>query len=99
MIAITDHPEGCILPVHAQPGARRSGIVGEHAGALKVTTTAPPEHGKANQAIAEVLRETLGLKRSQIELLNGATSREKRFLIRGLGRDETVERIEAHLLR
>ena len=99
MIAITDHPEGCILPVHAQPGARRSGIVGEHAGSLKVATTAPPEHGKANQAIAEVLRETLGLKRSQIELLNGATSREKRFLIRGLGRDETVERIEAHLLR
>ena len=84
MIAITEHAEGCVLPVRAQPGARKAGVQGEQAGALKVAVTAPPEDGRANQALAELLRDVLGLKRSQIELLSGATSREKRFLIRGI---------------
>lgn len=84
MITITDHDEGCVLPVRAQPGARKSGVAGEQAGALKVTVTAPPEDGRANKAIGEVLRETFGLKRSQVDLLSGATSRDKRFLIRGV---------------
>ena len=46
MIAITDHAEGCILLVRAQPGARRAGVQGEQAGALKVAVTAPPEDGR-----------------------------------------------------
>jgi uncharacterized protein (TIGR00251 family) len=86
MITITEHAEGCILPVRAQPGARRQGVQGEQNGALKVAVSAPPEDGRANQALVEVLRDVLGLKRSQVELFSGATAREKRFLIRGLTR-------------
>ena len=97
MIAITEHPEGCILPVRAQPGARKAGILGEQAGALKVAVTAPPEEGRANKALVEALREALGLKRSQVELLSGPTSREKRFLIRGLGKKELADRVAAFL--
>ena len=93
MIAITDHAEGCVLPVRAQPGARRAGVQGEQNGALKVAVTAPPEDGRANQALVEVLREALGLKRSQLELLSGQTSRDKRFLIRGLTRAELEQRL------
>ena len=78
------HPEGCLLAVRAQPGARKAGVQGEHAGALKVAVTAPPEDGRANQAITEVLRDWLGLKRSQVELISGATHRNKQFLIRGM---------------
>jgi uncharacterized protein (TIGR00251 family) len=88
MIAILDHAEGCVLPVRAQPGARKAGVLGEQAGALKVAVTAPPEDGRANKALLEVLREALGLKRSQVELLSGATSRDKRFLIRGVSGPE-----------
>lgn len=84
MIAITDHAEGCVLPVRAQPGARKAGILGEQAGALKVAVTAPPENGRANRAIVELLREALSLKRSQVELLGGETSRDKKILIRGV---------------
>jgi uncharacterized protein YggU (UPF0235/DUF167 family) len=40
-----------------------------------------------------VLRDELGLKRSQVALLAGATSRDKRFLVRGLTRAELQERI------
>ncbi len=84
MIAVTAHAEGSLLPVRAQPGARKTAILGEQAGALKVAVTAPPEDGRANQALAEVLREAFGLKRSQVELVSGAKGRQKSFLIRGL---------------
>jgi uncharacterized protein len=83
MIEVADHVEGSILLVRAQPGARRNGIMGEAGGALKIAVTAPPDKGRANQALVDVLREALGLKSSQIELLSGFTSRHKRFLIRG----------------
>jgi uncharacterized protein (TIGR00251 family) len=90
VIAIADHPEGCILPVRAQPGARKNAVLGEHAGALKVAVTAPPEDGRANQALVELLRKALGLKRSQVELIGGLTSRDKKFLIRGVTKDELI---------
>ncbi|MFL5341654.1 MAG: DUF167 domain-containing protein [Gemmataceae bacterium] len=95
MIAIGDHSEGCVLSVRAQPGARRNAVVGEQAGALKVAVTAPPEDGRANQALTELLRDVLGLKRSQVELIAGTTSRDKRFLIRGVKKDVLAAKILA----
>jgi uncharacterized protein (TIGR00251 family) len=86
MIATETHAEGCILPVRAQPGARKAGVVGEYAGALKVAVTAPPEDGKANKALVEELRRFLGVKRSQIVLISGETSRDKRFLVYGVAK-------------
>jgi uncharacterized protein (TIGR00251 family) len=88
MVEIANHAEGCVLPVRAQPGARKAGVLGEQGGALKVAVTAPPEDGRANKALLTLLREALGLKRSQLELLGGATSRDKRFLVRGMTRAE-----------
>jgi uncharacterized protein len=99
MIVIVDHAEGCVLPVRAQPGARRSGVQGEQAGALKVAVTAPPQEGRANEALVEALREALQVRRSQVELLAGATGRDKRFLIRGLTRAELEQRVAALLER
>lgn len=97
MIELGEHPEGVLLPVRAQPGARRSGIQGMQNGSLKVAVTAPPEDGRANQALVEVLREQLGLKRSQVELVSGQTAREKRFLLRGLGREEVLALLQPWL--
>src|SRR5438132_46818 len=84
MIQISDHAEGCVLSVRAQPGARRNAIVGEQGGSLKIAVTAPPDQGRANKALVEVLCQSLKLKKSQIELLSGQTSREKKFLVRGI---------------
>jgi uncharacterized protein (TIGR00251 family) len=97
MIQISDHAEGLVLAVRAQPGARRAGVQGEQNGALKVAVTAPPEDGRANQALLEELRDALGVKRSQVELIGGQTSRDKRFLIRGLSRPELESRLTALL--
>src|SRR5437870_127090 len=97
MIGITEHAEGCILPVHAQPGARKGGIIGEHAGALKVAVTAPPEDGRANKALVESLAKALSLKRSQVKLLSGETSRQKRFLVQGVRKASLETRVAALL--
>ena len=98
MIQLDQHAEGVILPVRAQPGARKARVLGEQAGALKVAVTAPPEDGRANKALVELLREVLGIKRSQIELLSGQTSRAKRFLVSGVSATALAEKL-AMLLR
>jgi uncharacterized protein (TIGR00251 family) len=93
MIDIQAHAEGCVLAVRAQPGARKAGVMGEQAGALKVAVTAPAQDGRANKALLEELRDALQLKRSQLELAGGETSRDKRVLIRGLNREELLLRL------
>jgi uncharacterized protein (TIGR00251 family) len=88
MIQVTEHAEGCILPVRAQPAAKKTSVVGDYNGALKIAVTSPPENGRANDAVVEALRDSLGLKRSQISLIIGQTSRDKKFLIRGMSKPE-----------
>jgi uncharacterized protein (TIGR00251 family) len=93
MIALTNHPDGVLLPVRAQPGASSAGIRGEHQGALKVAVTQIAEKGKANHALVQVLAKSLGVKRSQVELISGETDRDKRFLIRDIAAAKLAERI------
>ena len=53
MIALSAHClRGTILPVRAQPGAKKNAVLGERAGALRVAVSAAPERGKANEAIS-----------------------------------------------
>jgi uncharacterized protein (TIGR00251 family) len=95
MIAVEPHAEGAILPVRAQPGARRNSLGGEHDGHLKISVTQAAEKGKANQAIVNVLCKQLDLRKSQLELLCGETASRKRFLIRNVSSDELLKRIAA----
>lgn len=97
MIAIQSHADGATLAVRAQPGAKKTAVLGEHSGALKVAVTAPPEDGRANAALVEVLKDWLGVKRSQVELLTGATNRNKVFLVHGLTPAELVATVERKL--
>ena len=77
-----------ILPVRAQAGARSNGIRGEQNGHLKVAVTQVAEKGKANKAIVAVLSRALKIPKSQIELIAGMTSTEKRFAIRGMTEEQ-----------
>ncbi|MBX6314288.1 MAG: DUF167 domain-containing protein [Isosphaeraceae bacterium] len=97
MIAVQPHAQGAILPVRARPGAKADALLDEFDGALRVSVTAPPDRGRANEAIVVVLSEALNLRRSQITLLSGETSRSKRFLIRGLSPEDLLARIDAAL--
>jgi uncharacterized protein (TIGR00251 family) len=93
LIAITAHAEGSVIGVRAQPGARKNGVAGEHNGLLKVAVTAPADKGRANDALVVVLAAALGVKRSQIELISGPTSREKKYLIRGISLADLERRV------
>ncbi|MBN9517164.1 YggU family protein [bacterium] len=97
MVNLTPHADGTLLAVRAQPGARKNAVGGEHGGALKVAVTAPPEDGRANTAIVELLREWLGLKRSEVELATGLTNRNKQVLIRGRSPEEVTALLAARL--
>ena len=66
------------------PGASRSRIVGELDGALKITVSAPPEKGKANKAVVNILAKALGIKPAAIRIESGAASQFKCCRVRGM---------------
>lgn len=70
-----------ILTVHVKPGARRESLEWIDEDTLKVSVTAPPEKGKANQAVIEALASELGVAKSTIMLHRGAAARIKQFKI------------------
>jgi uncharacterized protein (TIGR00251 family) len=78
--------DGVTLAVRAQPGAKKSavvGIYGEGASAqLKIAVQAPPIEGRANEALIAFLAETFGLPKRSVELVGGELSRSKVFLLR-----------------
>jgi uncharacterized protein len=79
------------LTLHAQPGARRSEIVGLHGEALKVRIAAPAVDNKANAALIEFLSETLGVSKSAISIRHGAMGRRK--VVEIAGGPEVWERV------
>ncbi len=96
MTAVKQHAEGSLLAVYAQPGARRNQRRGVERGMLKASVTQIAEHGKANAAIKKLLAASLGLRKSQLELVTGETSREKQFVV-SRAPDELQRRIAAAL--
>ena len=69
---------GAEFAVRVTPRARRPGVVRED-GLWKIGVTAPPEDGRANAAVAEALAHALGVAKTRLTLLRGATSRDKVF--------------------
>jgi uncharacterized protein len=72
------------LAVKVVPGASRTRIAGRYGNGIKVQVAAAPERGRANEAVIELLTQTLGVKRNQIELISGHTQPQKVFRIHGL---------------
>jgi len=66
-----------LVAVKAMPGARRSEVAGLRDGRLLVRVAAQPEKGKANEELVDCLAEALGLRKADIALVAGATSRQK----------------------
>ena len=49
---------------------------------IRVHVTAPPDRGKANKAIIELLAKYFGVPKTSIDLVQGQASRDKKFRIR-----------------
>jgi uncharacterized protein (TIGR00251 family) len=95
MIKLRPHESGVLLPVQAHAGVRRNGVLGVRNGMLRVAVMAAPEKGKANQAIVAALSEALGVAKSSIQLVSGATSAKKQFLLVG----QTVDDVRAAIAK
>ncbi len=76
--------KGIVIPVKVQPGAKRDGIAGEWGGRLKIQVKAPPEKGKANEAVIKLLAKGLGIRKSSVHIISGEFSREKKVLIKSM---------------
>ena len=72
-----DGDRAALLPVRAQPGARRPGVAGTWNGHLKLAVAAPPDAGRANKALVALAAKLFGLRPSAVELVRGHSSRQK----------------------
>jgi uncharacterized protein (TIGR00251 family) len=73
-----------LLNLKVSPKASRNAITGFMGEVLKVSVTAAPERGKANQAVEALLADALGLPLSAVSVVAGHTARTKRIEIAGL---------------
>jgi uncharacterized protein (TIGR00251 family) len=100
---MTDHPElggsegEVVLAVHVQPGAGRTEVVGRHGDALKLRVAAPPTGGRANTAVVDLVAKEFNLKAADVDVVSGASSRDKRLKLKGIDR-KAAERVVDRLL-
>ena len=92
-IDLQQRPQGVVLRIRAQAGARSNQIRGSQDGALKVAITQVAEKGKANKAILELLAKQLDLRKSQLEIISGETSSQKQVLVRDISLEELTLRL------
>lgn len=69
---------GATLAVRVTPRASRDRVLWEE-GLIRIHVTCVPEDGKANKAVTALLAKALGVAKSRLTLLRGATSRDKLF--------------------
>ena len=86
------------LALRVQSGAKRSTLLARLAsGEWKVAVAAPPVEGRANEAVVELLSELLGVKRRQVTVARGASSRSKLVEVEGVSEAEAEARLTAAL--
>ena len=88
-------PPTARLRLRIAPGAATTAIVGRHGDAWKIRVAAPPERGRANDAVLDILAATLDLARSAVRLVAGAGGRDKIVELTGLSAAEAEVRLEA----
>ena len=82
------------IVVTVSPGASRTELAGRHGEGWKARIAAPPERGRANEALLALLAEKLGLPRSRLTVVAGQTSRRKIVEVAGLDLDEIARRLD-----
>jgi uncharacterized protein (TIGR00251 family) len=92
---IRDHDGGATLRVTVKPRASRDAIAGPKDGALVVRLAAAPVDGAANASLQKLLARTLRVPPSSIEILRGATGRDKLLRFASVSAAELRLRLES----
>jgi hypothetical protein len=93
MIPISETETGVTFPIKVHPRAKKAAITGELGDALKVSLTAPPIEGRANDACIEFFARILKVPRSSVTIASGAGSRNKVIRVMGV----TAQYVRDHL--
>jgi uncharacterized protein (TIGR00251 family) len=93
MAAVENSPNGATFAVKVHPRAKKNAITGEIGGALKLSLTAPPVDGKANQACVEFFAKLLKVPCSSVTIAAGQSSRNKVIRVAGLSAEEVRRRL------
>jgi uncharacterized protein (TIGR00251 family) len=81
--------------LRVSPGANSAHVVGRHGEAWKVRVAAPPEGGRANEAVVRLLAETLSLPREAVTLVSGHGARDKIVQLTGLDPTQIERRLSS----
>ncbi|MEQ1604481.1 MAG: DUF167 domain-containing protein [Pyrinomonadaceae bacterium] len=83
-LKISEQNNDIIISVRVIPRASRTEIVGEHDGALKVRVCSPPVDSAANAEIIRLFAKHFGVSKSEVSIVSGETSKNKRIKIENL---------------
>jgi uncharacterized protein len=83
------------ISVKVQPNAGKNEVVGLVNGVWKIKIAAPPDKGKANNELIELLSDLLGQRKDTISIIRGQTSHNKLVTIGGLTAPEIESRLSA----
>ncbi len=93
MPLIRETADGVTFAVKVHPRAKKNAITGELSGALKLSLTAPPVEGKANEACIEFFAKLLKVPQSSVTIASGLTSRSKVIRVAGFDAEEVRTRL------
>jgi uncharacterized protein (TIGR00251 family) len=83
------------LAVRVAPGAAQTGVVGRHGAAWKVRVNAPPERGRANEAVIRLIAGAAGLGERDVRVVSGRSARDKILELTGITPEELERRMVA----
>ena len=83
-----------LINVKVVPGASRDRVAGRYGDGIRVQVSAPPEGGKANRAVEQVIAAALGVKAQQVRVVKGHSQPRKGVEVAGV---ETAGEVLARL--
>ncbi|MEA2011611.1 MAG: DUF167 domain-containing protein [Verrucomicrobiota bacterium] len=84
---------GCLLMLTVRAGASADKIVGPYDNRLKIKISAPPEDGKANKAIQKFFSKKLGISKSEIQIIKGTTSQNKKLSLNNISKYTLLQKL------
>ena len=95
MLKLIAKENAVLLSVKVVPGASRTRYMGVHGGAVRVAVAAPPEKGKANQAVIALLADLLSVKKRDVTVVSGHAAPLKTIRIAGITPASVLAALEA----
>lgn len=92
-VIVAEKDGNLCFSVRAIPRASKTEVAGELDGALKLRIASPPVKGAANAEVVRFLAKKFAVSRSDVEIVSGQNSKNKRIMIRNLSQSKFEEKI------